>query len=38
MLTAVIDAYEGRNVITCDIPNAIIQGLMLEIKTREERE
>jgi hypothetical protein len=37
MLTAVIDAYEGRDVMTCDIPNAFIQALMPETKTGDER-
>jgi hypothetical protein len=37
MLTAVIDAHEGRNVMTCDIPNAFIQALMPEVKDGNER-
>jgi hypothetical protein len=37
MLTGVIDAHEGRDIMTCDIPNAFIQALMPEIKTGEER-
>jgi hypothetical protein len=37
MITGVLaDAQEGRNVMTCDIPNAFIQALMLEIKDGEE--
>jgi hypothetical protein len=28
MLTAVIDAHEERDLMTCDIPNAFIQALM----------
>jgi hypothetical protein len=31
MLTGVIEAHEGRNVMMCNIPNAIMQALMLEI-------
>jgi hypothetical protein len=30
MLTAVIDATDERDVMTCDIPNAFIQALMPE--------
>jgi hypothetical protein len=37
MLTAVIDAHEGRDVMTCDIPNAFIQALMPEVKDGDER-
>jgi hypothetical protein len=37
MLTRVIDAHEGRNVMTCNTPNAFIQALMPEIKTGEEQ-
>jgi hypothetical protein len=37
MLTAVIDAHEERNVMTCDIPNAFIQALMPEVKDGDER-
>ena len=37
MLTAVIDAKEERNIMTCDIPNAFIQAEMPEIKNGEER-
>jgi hypothetical protein len=31
MLTGVIDAHEGRDVMTCNIPHAFIQALMPEI-------
>ena len=37
MLTAVIDAHEERDIMTCDIPNAFIQALMPEVKDGEER-
>jgi hypothetical protein len=37
MLTAVIDAHEERDVMTCDIPNAFIQALMPEVKDGNER-
>jgi hypothetical protein len=37
MLTAVIDAHEGRDVMTCDIPNVFIQALMPEVKDGDER-
>ena len=37
MLTAVIDATEERNIMTCDIPNAFIQALMPEVKDGNER-
>ena len=37
MLTAVIDAYEERDVMTVDIPNAFIQTKMPETKAGEER-
>eukprot|EP00978_Attheya_sp_CCMP212_P000843 scaffold1766_cov39-Attheya_sp.AAC.3 len=37
ILTGVIDAYEERDVMTCDIPNAFIQALMPETKTGDER-
>jgi hypothetical protein len=37
MLTAVVDATERRDVMTCDIPNAFIQALMPVIKDGEER-
>jgi hypothetical protein len=35
MLTGVIDAHEGRDIMTCDIPNVCIQALIPEIKTGE---
>jgi hypothetical protein len=37
MLTAVIDAHEECDVMTCDIPNAFIQALMPEVKDGDER-
>jgi hypothetical protein len=37
MLTAVIDAHEERDVMTCDIPNAFIQALIPEVKDADER-
>jgi hypothetical protein len=37
MLTAVIDAHEERDVMTCDIPSAFIQALMPEVKDGDER-
>jgi hypothetical protein len=37
MLTAVINAHEERDVMTCDIPNAFIQALMPEVKDGDER-
>ena len=37
MLTATIDAHEGRDVMTGDIPNAFIQVEMPEIKDGDER-
>ena len=37
MLTAVIDATEERDIMTCDIPNAFIQALMPEVKDGNER-
>jgi hypothetical protein len=36
-LTAVIDAHEERDVMTCDIPNVFIQALMPEVKDGDER-
>ncbi len=36
MLTAVIDAHEERDVMTCDIPNAFIQALMPKVKDGDE--
>jgi hypothetical protein len=37
MLTAVIDAHEERDVMTCNIPNAFIQALMPKVKGGDER-
>ena len=37
MLTAVIDAHEGRDVMCADIPNAFIQAEMPNISDGEER-
>ena len=37
MLTAVIDAHEGRDVMTADIPNAFIQAEMPELNKGNER-
>jgi hypothetical protein len=37
MLTAVIDAHEERDVMTCNVPNAFIQALMPEAKDGNER-
>jgi hypothetical protein len=37
MLTATIDAKEGRDVMTADVPNAFIQAQMPETKEGEER-
>jgi hypothetical protein len=37
MLTAVIDAHEERDVMTCDIPDAFIQALMPKVKDGDER-
>jgi hypothetical protein len=37
MLTAVIDAHEERDLMTCDIPNAFVQVLMPEVKGGDER-
>jgi hypothetical protein len=37
MLTAVIDAHEECNVMTCNIQNAFIQALMPEVKDGDER-
>ena len=36
-LCAIIDAKEGRDVLSADIPNAFIQTLMPEVKDGEER-
>ena len=37
MLTAIIEAHEGRDVMTVDIPNAFIQTEMLEREEGQER-
>jgi hypothetical protein len=37
MLTAIIDAYKGRDVMTADVPNAFIQAEMPPIKEGEDR-
>jgi hypothetical protein len=37
MLTALIDAHEERDIMTCDIPNAFIQALMTKVKDGDER-
>ena len=37
MLTAVIDAHEGRDVMCADIPNAFIQAEMPDISDGKER-
>ena len=37
MLTAVIDAHEGRDIMCADIPNASIQAEMPDISDGEER-
>jgi hypothetical protein len=37
MLTAIVDAKEGRDVMTCDIPNAFIQTKLPNIKDGDER-
>ena len=37
MLTISIDAYEGRDVMTADVPNAFIQTDMPEVKPGDER-
>ena len=37
MLTAVIDAKEGRDVMTADIPKAFIQAKLPDIKDGEDR-
>ena len=36
-LTGVIEAYEGRSVLTLDVPNAFIQAQMPEVKPGDER-
>jgi hypothetical protein len=37
MLTAIVDAKEGRDVMTCDIPNAFIQTKLPNIESGDER-
>jgi hypothetical protein len=37
MQTAVIDAHEKCNIITCNIPNAFIQALMPEVEPGDKR-
>jgi hypothetical protein len=37
MLTAAIDAHEECDVLTCNIPNELIQALMPEVKDGDER-
>jgi len=37
VLTSVIDSFEERDVMTCDIPNAFIQAEMPEVKEGDER-
>ena len=37
MLTAIIDAFENRDVMTVDVPNAFIQTMMPEPKPGEDR-
>ena len=37
MITAVLDAKEGRDVMTCNIPNAFIQAEMPEVKDGDKR-
>ena len=37
MLTAIVDAKEGRDVMTADVPNAFIQTKMPDVKDGEER-
>jgi hypothetical protein len=37
MLTAIVDAKEGRDVMTCDIPNAFIQTKLPNIEKGNER-
>ncbi len=37
MLTAIIDAFENRDVMTADVPNAFIQTMMPEPKPGEDR-
>jgi hypothetical protein len=37
MQTSVTDAHEGRNAMTCNIPNAFIQALILKENNGEQR-
>jgi hypothetical protein len=37
MLTAIVDAKEGRDVMSCDIPNAFIQTKLAELEPGEAR-
>ena len=37
MLTSVVDAYENRDVMTSDIPNAFIQAEMPDISKKNEK-
>jgi hypothetical protein len=37
MLTAIVDAKEGRDVMTCDIPDAFIQTKLPDIKDGDKR-
>jgi hypothetical protein len=37
MLTAIVDAKEGRDVMTCDIPNAFIQTKLPKVEEDDER-
>jgi hypothetical protein len=37
MLTAIVDAKEGRDVMSCDIPNAFIQTMLPEVEKGDER-
>jgi hypothetical protein len=34
MITAVIEAKEGRDIATCDIPNAFVQAELKEIQIK----
>ena len=37
MLTAIIDAHEGRDVMTADVPNAFIQAYIPDLDNGKER-
>jgi hypothetical protein len=37
MLTAIVDAKEGRDVMSCDIPNAFIQTMLPKVEAGNER-